>query len=303
MNRLDRLFAITTYLQGRSRVRATDLADRFEVSKRTIYRDVAALSEAGVPIVSLPGEGYAIAEGFFLPPLVLTSAEATALVLGTRQLGEQATGRLAAAADQAVAKIAAVLTDEARRRVDELTEVSRFLTPARPRLDLDDPRLVTLRRAIRERRVVALRYHGRNRDEVTEREVEPRELAFTDGVWYLTGYCRLRQAERDFRLDRVAALDLLAETFVPRRPAGDQRRPVEVRVRFASVPPAGRGNANIGPSCAKSRPPRDPSPSTPPTTWTKSPPGCSAGRPPPRSSPRLSCVDACETRPPPSPRC
>jgi predicted DNA-binding transcriptional regulator YafY len=94
MNRIDRLFGILLILQNQPRVRAQDLAERFEVSKRTIYRDITALSEMGVPIVSLPGEGYELMEGFYLPSLIFTDDEAIALFLGARLLIQQAAGAL-----------------------------------------------------------------------------------------------------------------------------------------------------------------------------------------------------------------
>jgi predicted DNA-binding transcriptional regulator YafY len=234
VNRLDRLFAITTHLQGRSRVRAEDLARAFEVSKRTIYRDVAALSEAGVPVVAEPGQGYGLADGFFLPPLVFTAGEATALVLGARLLASRTAGRTPGDAKRAVAKIASVLPAAARDEVERRIAPVRFPRPLPPDapFDLDDPRLATLRRAVLERRVVALRYHGRSRDEVTERLVEPRDLACYDGVWYLSAFCRLRGGGRDFRLDRIETLALLADTFSPRPDPPPVRTPIAVRVRF-----------------------------------------------------------------------
>ena len=236
MNRLDRLFAITTFLQGRSRVRAEDLARAFEVSKRTIYRDVVALSEAGVPIVAEPGQGYGLAEGYFLPPLVFTGGEATALVLGARLLASRTAGRTPADAERAVAKIAAVLTTTAREEVDRRTAVVRFLRPLPPEtaFDLDDARLEELRRALRERRVVALRYHGRSRGEVTERRVEPADVVCYDGVWYLSAHCRLRAAPRHFRLERMVDVTVLDETFSPRSEPFPGRTPIEVRVRFGA---------------------------------------------------------------------
>jgi len=235
MNRLDRLFAITTYLQGRSTLRAEDLARAFEVSTRTIYRDVAALSEAGVPIVAEPGRGYGLAEGYFLPPLVFTAGEATALVLGARLLASRTAGRTPAEAERALAKIAAVLTTSAREEVDRRIGAVRFLRPIPPDapFDLDDPRLATLRRAVRERRIVALRYHGRGRDEVTDRRVEPADVVCYDGIWYLSAHCRLRDAPRHFRLERIDRVTLLDETFSPRPVRPQRRTPIEVRVRFA----------------------------------------------------------------------
>src|SRR5919107_4543177 len=114
MNRIDRLFSITTWLQARSQIRAADLARIHEVSIRSIYRNIAALSESGVPIVSLPGRGYSLVDGYFLPPLLLSAREATALVLGARLLAGQASAEIASAAEEAVAKILAVMSEEAR---------------------------------------------------------------------------------------------------------------------------------------------------------------------------------------------
>src|SRR5688572_24289103 len=127
MKRSDRLFALLLLLQVGRRVRARDLAARLEVSERTVYRDVAALSEAGVPVVALPGAGYELAEGFYLPPLVFTPGEAGALSLGARLLAAQTSGRLPRDAERALEKIAAVLPAATRREVERLTEVIGFL--------------------------------------------------------------------------------------------------------------------------------------------------------------------------------
>jgi predicted DNA-binding transcriptional regulator YafY len=234
MNRTDRLFAITVMLQRRARVRAADLAETFGVSERTIYRDMAALNEGGIPIVSLPGAGYELMSGYTLPPLAFTPAEATALALGSRLLAQQAAGRWPASAETALAKIVAILPAAVRQQADRLTDIVHFVTPA-ARFDLDDPRLATLRQAIVERRVVWLRYHGRARDEATERAVEPTRLTYADGTWFLSAYCRLREGPRAFRLDRIEELELLAERFMPRAvdppPAGE---PSTVHVRVGA---------------------------------------------------------------------
>ena len=127
MNRVDRLFAITLLLQNTDRVRAQDLADAFEISKRTVYRDIAALSEMGVPIISLPGEGYELMEGFYLPLLIFTAAEAGALFLGAQMLLQQAEGRLPAEAKSALAKITAILPKDTLQHVEHLTEIISFI--------------------------------------------------------------------------------------------------------------------------------------------------------------------------------
>ncbi len=232
MNRIDRLFAITLLLQSKRRVRALDLARHFDVSERTIYRDMAALSESGVPIVSLPGEGYELAEGYYLPPLLFTPSEAAALFLGAQMLVAHATGRLPADAWQALAKISVILPARLRAEVERLTDIIHFIAPT-PQFDLDEPRLATLQQAIRERRLVRLRYHSHSRDEVTEREVEPYRLSYNNGAWYMEGYCRLRHDVRDFRLNRIEDLKVLTATFTPREAPRPASEPITVRVRFA----------------------------------------------------------------------
>lgn len=232
MNRIDRLFGILLQLQHRRRIRAQDLAAIFEVSERTIYRDMTALSEVGVPIVALPGEGYELMEGYYLRPLVFTPDEAGALSLAARMLMSQASGRVATAAQLALAKLTAVLPPEARQQVDVLLQMVEFVLPP-TRFNLDDPRLIVFQQAISEQRRVFLRYHSYTRDETTERVVEPLWLTFSGEAWYLSGFCLLRQAERAFRLDRIDAWQLLDETFTPRTVVESASKPIVARVRFA----------------------------------------------------------------------
>lgn len=232
MNRIDRLFAILLVLQKRAIVRAEDLAARFEISKRTVYRDVAALSEMGVPVISLPGEGYGLMAGYFLPPLLFTTDEAAALALGAQWLAQQATGRLPAATAEAMAKLSHVLPKPTREEVEQLTSILRFYNTNAP-FDLHDPLLATLQKAITTRQAVAIIYHGLRSDEVTERIIEPRHLTYGNGAWYVEGYCRLRQSHRSFRLSRIENCRLLQESFVPRERQPARAPMITVVVRFA----------------------------------------------------------------------
>lgn len=231
MNRIDRLFGILLRLQRRTRVRAQDLARHFEVSERTIYRDIAALNELGVPIISLPNAGYELPPAFRLPPLFFTPGEAGALALAVQLFLAQTSGATSQDAERALTKIMVILPPELRSRVDALTAVVQFYAADRP-FDLEDPRLLALQRAIAERRVVALRYHSYRANETLAREVEPDQLTHHHGVWYLGGYCLLRQDQRSFRLDRIDELRVLETTFQPRTAAAPPAAPATVRVRF-----------------------------------------------------------------------
>jgi predicted DNA-binding transcriptional regulator YafY len=216
MNRIDRLFAILLTLQHKRRLRARDLAQQFEVSKRTIYRDMSALNQMGIPLAALPGEGFELVEGYYLPPLMFTESEAVALLLGSRLLTQQSAGSLVQSADSALAKIKVALPEQVRARSEALTNIISFITP-KAKFDLDDPQLLVIQNAIQEHTVLHLRYRGYKKEDVTERDVEPHQLFYADGVWYLEAYCRLRKGMRDFRLSRIEKIRLCHETFRKKR--------------------------------------------------------------------------------------
>ena len=233
MNRIDRLFAILLTLQHKRRVRAQDLARQFEISMRTIYRDMSALSQMGIPIAALPGEGFELVEGFYMPPLMFKEEEAVALSLSLRLLTQQAAGSLTDSADSALTKLKVALPEQVRARSEALTRIIGFITPGQ-KFNLDDPQLLVIQKAIQEKRVIHIRYHSYQKDEVTERNVEPHQLFYSDGIWYLEGYCRLRKDIRAFRLSRIEKLTALGETFAKRR-AGkkENQKKIEIKIRFA----------------------------------------------------------------------
>jgi predicted DNA-binding transcriptional regulator YafY len=171
-------------------------------------------------------------EGYYLRPLVFTPDEAGALALAARMFLSQASGRVAAAGQTALAKITAVLPEATRQQTETLLQIVRFmLSPTR--FNLDDQRFMLFQQAINLRRCVFLRYHSYTRDETTERVVEPLKLTFSGEAWYLSAFCQLRQSERAFRLDRIDAWRLLDETFTPREFVPMPGQPVLARIRFA----------------------------------------------------------------------
>ena len=210
MNRTDRLMGILLELQARGDLRAEDLARRFEVSVRTVYRDLQALSEGGVPLVAMPGKGYRLMEGYFLPPLTFTATEAALLVLGGEFVRERVDAGLRASAADALRKLTAVLPAERRAAVERWQREILFPTYGTA---ADEPKLTQIRSAIQERRVVRLLYHAFRRPAPEWREVEPVSLIYLTSDWQLAAYCRLRQAPRTFRLDRIDGLDPLGDRF------------------------------------------------------------------------------------------
>lgn len=204
MNRTDRLLAIVLEIQAKKHVRAEDLAATFEVTKRTIYRDIAALSESGVPVVAMPGQGYSLVEGYFLPPLSFTADEAIMLLLGSDFVAQHFDAQYRDAAQGASRKISAVLPDRLRDDVAYLESSIKFVAvnePAAPET------LQKLRRAIIQRRTVRFQYRARARDsqpdEISQREADPYALLHIAGSWVLIAYCHLRKDIRHFRLDRI----------------------------------------------------------------------------------------------------
>jgi predicted DNA-binding transcriptional regulator YafY len=150
-------------------------------------------------------------------------------------LAGQASAEIASAVGESVAKIQAVMGDDARRDLRDLDDVLDPATPPelRSRLDVGNERVRALWIAILERRVTTLHYFGRNRDQETVREVEPRRLGYANGAWCLTAYCRDRQGERAFRLDRIERLEVQTDTFRTRATIPTPQAPaIDVIVRF-----------------------------------------------------------------------
>jgi predicted DNA-binding transcriptional regulator YafY len=224
MNRTDRLLAIVLELQGKGWQRAEDLAETFETSKRTIYRDMLALGEAGVPVVSIPGRGYSLVEGYFLPPLSFTADEATMLLLGSDVMAQSFDVQYRAAAESAGRKIAGVLPERLREDVRTLRERIAFIQRDISMTPGEAERLLALRRAMLEGRQARFSYFARSHADgaqtPTTRTVHPYSLAHIRNVWYLTAWDTTRRDVRRFRLARIDNLSVLDETFT--RPEGFQ---------------------------------------------------------------------------------
>jgi predicted DNA-binding transcriptional regulator YafY len=222
VNRTDRLLAIVLELQGRGWQRAEDLAATFECSRRTIYRDLLALGEAGVPLVSVPGRGYSLMEGYFLPPLSFTTDEATMLLLGSDFMAQQFDAQYQAAARAAGRKIAGVLPEKLRGEVRALRQSIHFPGEGVSARPAEASKLQQIRRAIMTRSTVRFRYSARYSTEEQrqprQREADPYAIANLGGIWYLSAYCHLRQGIRHFRLGRMDDLVVLERHFT--RPEG-----------------------------------------------------------------------------------
>lgn len=242
MNRSDRMLAIVLELQSKGTLRAEDLAGTFEVSKRSVYRDIDALCQAGVPVVAVPGRGYSLMHGYFLPPLSFTADEATMLLVGGDVAAQNFDDDYRTAAHSAMEKLAAVLPERQRADVHDLRASIRFIRVGSLHAAEELAKLRTIRHAIVERHTVRFRYNargagGHDAPRRTDRTADPYALSHVEGAWYLVAHCRLRDAVRNFRLSRMEELKITADRFTRPAdfkppPAPHDDRPVTAQVLF-----------------------------------------------------------------------
>jgi predicted DNA-binding transcriptional regulator YafY len=216
MNRTDRLYGIVEELRAVApRPRSASwLAERFEVSKRTIERDLAALQDTGVPVYPQPGRcgGYVVDPRTTLPPLNVTPAESAAMALAL----DGYRGPFATEARTALAKVLAAMPGNHAAAARELVGRVRMLSTATELPPRDHPVATVVEEAIARHRVVRLSYVDKA-GTATRRDVEPVSLIGGSTSWYLLGWCRLRDGARAFRLDRVERAVLTGATADPRR--------------------------------------------------------------------------------------
>jgi predicted DNA-binding transcriptional regulator YafY len=210
MRRADRLFDIVQRLRGGRLVTARKLAEQFEVSERTIYRDIADLMASGVPIDGEAGVGYLMRAGYDVPPLMFTKPEVEAIVIGLRLAAAVTGARIAAASAEAMIKVEAALPDDLK----PLLRDTQIYAPIwrdegrKGRFDL-------MQQAIDEKRRLAFTYR-RDDGAETNRIVRPLAMQFWGQVWTLAAWCELREDFRLFRPDRMIA-PALGERFRPER--------------------------------------------------------------------------------------
>lgn len=219
MNRLDRLTSILIQLQTKRVVKAEEISKRFEISLRTVYRDVKSLMEAGVPIGSEAGKGYFIVDGFHLPPVMFTQDEASAMMLAGKLVDKMADKSVRIAFESSLHKIKSVLNEEEKDHLENLdAHVEVFLRSRyeyRDEEEFPDHFLTNIQRAIARREVLKLEYSNAE-NEASLREVEPVGIYYYSLSWHLIGWCRLRNEFRDFRSDRIRSLVNTGNTFEPR---------------------------------------------------------------------------------------
>lgn len=218
MNRIDRIAAILIQLQSRRVVKAADIAERFNISLRTVYRDVKTLEEAGIPLIGEAGVGYSIMDGYRLPPVMFTREEATAFLTAEKFVETLTDTSTSANYRSAMYKVRAVLKNtekELLEGMDDRIEVLKSM--ARTNVTPTD-HIQTILHSIAQKKVLALNYFAQHSQELTKRYAEPVGIFFLSGYWHLIAWCRLRNAYRDFRIDRIKNLVVTDEYFTSEHP-------------------------------------------------------------------------------------
>jgi len=208
MRRADRLFQITQILRNRRMVTAKQLAERLEVSERTIYRDMQDLSLSGVPLEGEAGVGYMLRHSLDIPPIMFDAEELEALVLGVRMIKTWSDKQLGIAAASALDKIEAVIPDELKNHLTN----SRLFVPNFEVTEQHKLNFELVRKAINRLEILEVDYLALDQT-LTSRQLSPLGLYYWGKVWTLVAWCHLRSAFRVFRVDRMQKISNTKERF------------------------------------------------------------------------------------------
>lgn len=213
IKRVSRLTAILTQLQTQRLLTATYLAEKFNVSVRTIYRDMRALEESGIPIIAEEGKGYSLMEGYRIPPVMFTEAQANALIIAEQLVLKNKDASLIKDYTEAVDIIKAVLKYSIKDKANLLSDRTRF--DQNVNRERNSNNLSDLQFALTNFNLVKIDYTN-EQEKTTTRYIEPFALLSTEN-WLLVAYCRLREEFRYFRLDRINKVEILSENFEPHK--------------------------------------------------------------------------------------
>lgn len=210
MNRVDRLMNILLTLQSKKFVATKTLSDKYELSERTIYRDIKALNEIGVPIYFEPNKGYGLMEGYFLPPLTFTIEEANSLLL-LQTLADKFTDKsILQKSNSALEKIKAVLKYNDWKKHEEISSKLEVYIPDGSNNKNDY--LSKIQNAILEKSILKISYTDNNNNK-TQREIEPLGLIFYTNQWHLLAWCTSREDYRDFKVQKINQLNVSLKHF------------------------------------------------------------------------------------------
>jgi len=214
ISRLARITSIATMLKSKRIVTAADIAGKFGISIRTVYRDIRTLESSGVPIITVEGKGYSIMEGYTLPPLMFTEAEANALITAGHLINKTKDASLAKHFQDALVKIKSVIRSGIKAKSDLLSE--RILVLGKSNSNTTSNSLSGLQLAITNHTVTKIIYQKPDDSSATSRVIEPQVMCYLNENWILVAWCRLRHDFRAFRIDRMQKIEFQNSTFKSR---------------------------------------------------------------------------------------
>lgn len=212
--RLARLTAIMTQLQSKRLVTAREIAEKHQVSIRTVYRDIRTLEKSGIPIVTEEGKGYSIMEGYKLPPVMFTEQEANALITAEQLISKNTDKSLTDHYKSAVEKIKSVLKHTQKDKTELLSERLQIRTSIEENKSSES--LIQLQSAITNYNITEIDYLSLQNKQ-SRRDIEPFALLHTQENWILIAHCRLREEFRAFRLDCIQRITIKREHFEPHK--------------------------------------------------------------------------------------
>ncbi len=227
VKRFDRIVAILIQLQSKRIVKAQELSDRFEVSLRTIYRDIRTLEAAGVPIASEAGIGYSIMEGYRLPPVMFTKEEAGSFVAAEKLMQNFTDKSLGGHYEAAMMKLKSVLRGSEKDWVETLENQVRIF-PSQEMFNEKVPNaLEVLFESMAQKTQVLLKYESIEAEKPSDRKIEPVGIFNENNFWYIMAYCHLRKDYRQFRADRIHRISRTMDSFNLGHPSVEELRKKE----------------------------------------------------------------------------
>ncbi len=218
MNRIDRVSNILIQLQSKRVVKAQDIASRFEISLRTVYRDIRTLEEAGIPLIGEAGVGYSIMDGYKLPPVMFTLEEATAFLTAEKLVEKLTDASTKTAYTSAMYKVRSVLRNTEKDYLENIEEHIQVIdNPYLPKGE-ENNHIQTILQSISLKNVLAINYFANHNQKTTKRNVEPCGIYYQGNKWYLIGFCQLRNDYRNFRIDRISAINVTETKFTKIHP-------------------------------------------------------------------------------------
>lgn len=220
MNRLDRLTAILIQLQSKRVVTAQEIAERFSISLRTVYRDIRTLELGGIPIAGEAGVGYSIMDGYRLPPVMFTKEEATAFITAEKLIAKLTDDSVDESYKSAMYKIKSVLRETEKDYLETIDKHIEVVdSPYVPTKKLESGHIPNILKSISERVVLSINYFANHNQEITRRDIEPVGIFYMRHYWHLVAYCHLRKDYRNFRVDRVSNMQRTKLSFEKEHPS------------------------------------------------------------------------------------